>query len=201
MGELQTIINKIKEEKLDVQHVIECIKQKERIEQKELICLDLFDHLREIKKENKEFDISDYLKDAFTTQEINDIQLLIDNNLKNYYWFQPIRDLEQKNRFLVKDLFEKIFDFYLVRFDPHFKQCYLDYDFHNESELSGVLKAIEFLTQYYISYGFVGSYIKEDFIQETGVTTKLAELYVDLFEQHYKQLREEYIISKLRSIE
>ena len=81
MGELQTIINKIKEEKLDVQHVIECIKQKERIEQIELICLDLFDHLREIKKENKEFDISDYLKDAFTTQEINDIQLLIDNNL------------------------------------------------------------------------------------------------------------------------
>lgn len=200
MDRIKKIVKEIKDEKVDVDKFINKVMSKEEITQKEQICYKLLDIVRDVKKSNSDIDIGKILETYISKHTSCSIIKIVENSLIHYNNCKALRELEEKNIVIAKMLIKDIFERCIVRFDPYFCNNYQIYNLNNETELEMIATSLETLTMYYISYGYIDTYICNDIKDEINISDELCLEYVKCYERNYCSLRNEYIISKLREM-
>ena len=201
MNELEIIFNKIKEEKIDLSQFIDDYINGSENDNLYDTCFELLDYLRGIMKSNNELNLNEILKQYVSKEIASKLIEIVSNTLIHYIHFQPVRTLEIDHLMIMQMVIKDIFEHYMIRFDPNFIKQYNNYLFSSEEDLKNIIVTTEKLTMYYISYGFESAYVNDDFQNETGISDELVKTYTDCFELYYKELREEYIVSKLKFLQ
>jgi hypothetical protein len=106
----------------------------------------------------------------------------------------------------VMELFKDIFLNYVLRFDPNITRRYQIKD--GENAFEGILHAFDNLTDYYVKRLYVQEAVERDFCEETGLSKECGELYANLYEEHFQELKWNLILyglgecqAQLRQIE
>lgn len=170
--------------------------------------LDLVFSFKELckKRESCSLDIFTELVRERKTAEI--LQGKVERVLIYYKAFRPIREMFSKDPEAVMELFKDIFFNYVLRFDPNITQRYQIKDGENENAFEGILHAFDNLTDYYVKRLYVQEAVERDFCEETGLSKECGELYANLYEEHFQELKWNLILyglgecqAQLRQIE
>lgn len=124
----------------------------------------------------------------------------VDNALKIYRGFEPIRTLAVKNKETVQNFLRAAFDNYVLRYDPQFVEKYCTYGL-NRDKMIRVLQLLDSITDFYIASHMTRIAVREDFKEETGLNDELCDFYASLVDENYELLLMNYIAGNLANMQ
>lgn len=150
----------------------------------------------------EEKDVSTVLENIFKEEKTATVIEKYVNNLMIYYnLLQPIRKLSYEEPETTKNIMGDIFENYILRLDY---QIYNRYKYFNKDSEDGVKKifsAIDRLTDYYVEHLLVKKEVQNDFKAETGISLEICEYYANLYEENFKELKQNLMLHKLNDLE
>lgn len=124
---------------------------------------------------------------------------LIKDTLYAYIELKEYRQLTNEDEEKGKQLLKYIFDNAVVRYDPEFHLQYKKWRFNSPKQLLRIAIIFRGLTEYYIERRYTPHAIKNDLLNETGMSDTICEYYIEMYEQNYMTLQLNYVIMQMRA--
>lgn len=125
----------------------------------------------------------------------------MNKSLIYYRNLAALRTLGEKGGNLVNGFLSLAFSNYIVRVNQSFSGNWKQFDMSSEEEMLQVLKVLNFLTEFYVSYSFAKVSIKDDFQEESGLDEEVCDFYSELVDKNYMEIKMNLIYNKLNRLE
>lgn len=145
--------------------------------------------LRNCEKSGNEHDIQEFRASLNDDEASNYLLNYANSSLVYYFNLTQVRELEKTDYASVQEFLKETMDKYVIRFNPTYIASYEKYHFPDEESAHGTMRAIEYLTKYYVYHLFGKEFISKDFQQETDLSQKTCDYYADLVNENFEQIK------------
>ncbi len=134
---------------------------------------------------------------AFNNVELREqVQRMVDNRLKSFTAFTPLRIIETENILQIERFIDNIWVQYVLRFNPKIKT---ENDFNlNAEQVNELMSVIDGLAMHSVSRLLTYDGIEELISERTGMGEEFCSYLARKIDKDFNELRLNYIISKLR---
>lgn len=201
MKEIREYFNNLKQDKINIDKLIEKYQKGELSENEKNILFSLFDLLKSFVK-SSDVDLKVVLKEFIDNKTvINIIDKIVMESLENYFNMSKLREIEKTNYLLAKEFIDELFNQYIVKYNPRFSDNYSTYNFESQKQMIKIIDAFNFLFTFYADMNFVLEYIYNDLLEELGLTPRLTDYCVKKYEQNCNSIRQNLFFDRIREIE
>lgn len=145
--------------------------------------------LKRLCKEKDRDDLDVFLE-VFEDKDIAEkLQKYVEKTLIYYKAFKPLRRRCVKEKEKVEEMITDIFDNFVLRFDSDILNRYEMLNENGDNQIDEVLQSMDNLTDYYVKHLMVKKNVVKDFMDETGLPEEVCELYAELYEKNYYELK------------
>lgn len=133
---------------------------------------------------------------SFNDELRDQVRRLVDNRLKSFYAFTPLRSVETEKYLQIEQFVDNIWAQYVLRFNPKIKTDNL---FNiNEKQVNELMAVIDGLAMHSVSRLLTYDGIVELISERTGMKEEFCSYLARKIDKDFNELRLNYIISKLR---
>ncbi|MCI8994384.1 MAG: hypothetical protein HFI31_02895 [Lachnospiraceae bacterium] len=160
----------------------------------------LLQSLRNVwKQEGRERGKKELKKAGVTEKACEALMEETERTLRFYIQFEPLRDLDSRDRVALKGLILSIYQKYIVRLEPGYIKM-LNLEGIRSEELQEIARYMDYMTDFYVSRSYTRWGIIRDLLDESGLSEEICDYWAELIEQNYMQLKMNYIVESLESI-
>lgn len=154
--------------------------------------------LRNCEKSGNEHDIQEFRTSLSDDETSNYLLNYANSSLVYYFNLTQVRELEKTDYASVQEFLKETMDKYVIRFNPTYISSYEKYHFPDEESAHGTMRAIEYLTKYYVYHLFGKEFISRDFRQETDLSQQTCDYYADLVNENFEQIKMNLLLQNTR---
>ena len=138
------------------------------------------------------------VKDLFSDELWTETKKLLDNRLRSYHAFEPIRNSTADQKFQVEQLIDSIWALYVIRFDP-------ENDVKNVLNMTAeqaeeLMMAIDAISMYCVSKLYNYNGIVNEVRERTGLSDEWATYLARKIDRDFNELRLNFIVNNIAKI-
>lgn len=142
-----------------------------------------------------EKDVLDLFSDELKTH----VSRFLTSRLKLFKDFAILRTLEKEKKAKAEVLVDTIWKQFVIRYNPNFE--IVDMDGVSEDEISGLMDALDFLSEYCVSRTLTYDAIVDEVKDQTDLSQEMCDYIARKIDRDYSELRLNYIVKRLRLLE
>lgn len=172
------------------------------LERKSRACIeDFFESCMEEVKDNKTADLQKVEKKINNDLLYKNLKNYLDGLLWAFYAFAPLRALGVKDSKKACEIINHIFTQTTLRYNPNILQDYEKYGFDNGSSFADLLNAQDGLCSFMVDKNMHRDAMKDFVYTQTRLPKDLCKQIADIVDSNFNELRMNYIIEKLNSLQ
>lgn len=153
--------------------------------------------IRQYKKKSDAESLEDIAQMIDAQSVIELLNQYVENSLVYFNTLSELREIERGNSEKVKEFLQDVIENYIVRVDMQIAKRFQTYNFKSEKSMVETYRAIDHLTEYYVRKLYVKSNIEEDFCEETGLSKESCQLYAELIDKYFQEIKMNIIMQGL----
>lgn len=164
--------------------------------------IELMGELRSLLKRQSYEGCCDYLKELLAEYDwLDNVIKYADETLQYYYALAGLRKQDEESSEAVCNFMVLAFQNYIIRVNKEFAETYQQFGMKDEEEMIRTLRLLDALTDFYVSNCYARNIIKKDFKGESDLSDTVCEVYAELVDKNYMEIKMNLIFNKLNSLE
>lgn len=148
-----------------------------------------------------------YKKNIHETEKISkkymgdDCQWLLEDvkkSLEFFFVFSELREIQNKNEDQAKKIIDYFYTNVIAYFDREFANAYVEFGFKTGESFFNTARALDALTEYYVSQHFAMGAIRKDIKEETEFSDNICDYLVDKICEYYHTLQLNVIMDMIQ---
>lgn len=162
--------------------------------------LDLILKLRSYQKENS-INLEELTAYVEKKELVDVLMKYVEQTMIHYDACHPIREKSYQDPEKLKELVRDIFENYVLQYDREVYERCTRMSGVEEEKIDEILTSFDTFSEYYVKRLFVQREVVKDLRDETGLSETICEYYAQLYEENFRDLKMNVLMSGIESVQ